>query len=144
MLEEAEKVVEELRKKEQEDKDKEELDNDTTQDNLTDPPSSSSGTITSDHVRLSELGLLLFTPSRYHAMACLDTIFFDKNRKTIVRISEKRLKIDTQPSVITVTEKTMVEKTNQEPKFLALVSIAATQANANNVDKLMEDADHYK
>ena len=96
------------------------------------------------HVSLAKLGLVPFTPSKHHAVACLDTIFFDKSKKTIVRSSEKRLKIGTQPDVITMTEKTVVENTNQDPKFLASVSIAATQVNANNVDKLMEDAEHYK
>ena len=46
--------------------------------------------------------------------------------------------------MIIVTKKTFVEKTNQDPKFLALVSIATTQANADNVDKLIEVVYHYK
>ena len=77
-------------------------------------------------------------------MEFLDTIFFDKSRKTIVRRSEKRLKIGTKPDVITVTEKTIVKKTNQDPKLLALVRVATIQANANKVDILMEDPEHHK
>ena len=46
--------------------------------------------------------------------------------------------------MIIVTKKTFVEKTNQDPKFLASVSIATTQANADNVDKLIEVVYHYK
>ena len=54
------------------------------------------------------------------------------------------LKIGTQPNTITVTEKTIVEKTNQDPKFLASISVVTAQVNADNVEKLMEDAYHYK
>ena len=105
-----------------------------------DPPASTSDTITRSHIPLTKLGLVPFTPSKHHTTACLDTIFFDKSRKTIVRRSGKHLNIGTQTDVITVTEKIVVKKTNQDPKFLASVSITAAQANANNVDKLMEDA----
>ena len=54
------------------------------------------------------------------------------------------LKIGTQPNAIIVTEKTIVEKTNQDPKFLASISVVTAQVNADNVEKLMEDAYHYK
>ena len=54
------------------------------------------------------------------------------------------LNIGTQPNMITVTEKTIVEKTNQDPKFLASISVVTAQVNADNVEKLMEDAYHYK
>ena len=144
MREEAEKVVEELRKKEQEDKDRENLDQDTAQDNPMHHPAPSSDMITRGNVLLAELVLVPFTPSKHHAVACLGTIFFDKSMKTIVRRSEKMLKIGTQPNTITVTEKTIVEKTNQDPKFLASISVVTAQVNADNVEKLMEDAYHYK
>ena len=54
------------------------------------------------------------------------------------------LNIGTQPNMITVTDKTIVEKTNQDPKFLASISVVTAQVNADNVEKLMEDAYHYK
>ena len=54
-----------------------------------DPPASSSGMITGGHVPLVELGLVPFTTSKHHAVACLDTIFFDKYKKDIVRRSKK-------------------------------------------------------
>ena len=77
-------------------------------------------------------------------MACLDTILFDKNKKTIVRRSEKRLNISDQPNVVTVTEKTVMQGTNEDPQFLASVSITSTQYNADNVNKLVGDVEHYK
>ena len=46
--------------------------------------------------------------------------------------------------MVTVTEKTVVEGTNKYPKFLSSVNIAVTQANDDNVNKLVEDAENYK
>ena len=43
-----------------------------------------------------------------------------------------------------VTEKTIMKGTNQDPVFLASVSVAATQYNADNVEKLVENVEHYK
>ena len=96
------------------------------------------------HLPLAELGLVPFTPSKHHAVACLDTIFFDPKKKTIVWRSEKRLRIDTQPKVVTTTDKIIVQDANQDPVFLASVIIAATQDNADDVGKLVEDVEHYK
>ena len=88
--------------------------------------------------------MIPFTPSKKHAVANLDTIFFDKNNKTIVRISKKRLKIGDQPDVVTVTKKTTMQTTNEDPQFLASVRIPAMQAHADNVNKLVGDVEHYK
>ena len=80
--------------------------------NPTDPPSPSSDTIIGGHVPLAELGLVPFTPSKHHVVACLDMILFNKNKKTIVRRSEKRLKISDQPDVVIVTKNTIMQGTN--------------------------------
>ena len=83
------------------------MDQDFTQDNPMDPPAFDM--ITVGHIPLAKLGLVPFTPSNHHTVACLDTIFFDKASKTIVRRSKKRLNIGTQPDVIILTKKTVVE-----------------------------------
>ena len=77
-------------------------------------------------------------------MACLDTIFFDPRKKAIVQRSEKRLKVGTQPDVVMVIEKNIMQGTNQDPVFLASVNIAVAQANADNIGKLVEDKEYYK
>ena len=46
--------------------------------------------------------------------------------------------------VVKVTKNTIMEGTNKYPKFMASVSVAATQANADNVDYLIENAEHHK
>ena len=84
------------------------MEQDTAQDNPPDPLATSSDTIKGAHLPLAELGLVPFTPSKHHAVACLDTIFFNPKKKTIVRILKKRLKVGTQPDVVTVTEKTIM------------------------------------
>ena len=96
MQKEAEHAAEELRKKEQEDKDTESLEQDTAQDNPEDPPSTSSGIITRGHLPLAELGLMPFTLPKHHAVACLDMVFFDPNKKAIVWRLENKLKVGTQ------------------------------------------------
>ena len=69
---------------------------------------------------------------------------FYPKKKTIFRRLKKRLKVGTQPDVVTVTEKSVMQGTNQDPVFLASVNIVASQANADNVGKLVEDVEHYK
>ena len=91
--EEAEKAAEELKRKEQEDQDRENLEQDQAHDNPTEPLVPSGDTLIGSQVPLVELGLVPFTPSHKHIVAILDTIFFEKNKKRIVRRSEKRLKI---------------------------------------------------
>ena len=76
--------------------------------------------ITGIHISLVEIVIIPFTSSKHHTVACLDTIFFDKAKKTIVRRSEKWLKIGTQADVVTVTKKNVVEGSNEDPKFLSL------------------------
>ena len=43
-----------------------------------------------------------------------------------------------------VTKKTFMKGTNQDLVFLASVSVAAAQDNADNIGKLVEDKEHYK
>ena len=68
----------------EEDKIREELDQETTHNDPVDPPTSSGGTITGGHIRFAKLGLTPFTSSKQYMMACLDTIFFYKAKKTII------------------------------------------------------------
>ena len=133
-----------MRRKEQEDKDRESLDQEMTHDNPIDPPAPSSDTITRGHIPFAELGLVSFTPSKKHAVACLDKVVFDPLRKTIVQRPEKKLKVGTQPEVITVTEKSVMKGTDDDPQLMALIDVAAAQENFYNVDRLKESVDQYK
>ena len=108
------------------------------------PLASSGGTITGDHTPFVVIGLTPFTPSNQHIVDRLNTIGFYKTRNTITRRSQKRLKMGMQTDVVTMTENTIMEGTHKDPKFMASVNIAAVQANANNVDRFMEDVEHHK
>ena len=61
-----------------------------------------------------------------------------------MRGSEKRLKTSDQPVQIVVTEKIVLQGTNEEPKLLAMESIVASQSNAVNVGKLVKYIEKYK
>ena len=91
-----------------------------------------------------ELELIPFIPSREQAVANLDTILFDKRKKRIVMRLEKRINTGDQPVEITVTEKTILQGKNKDPKLLAMSGVAAALANVDNVSKLVEDADRYQ
>ena len=91
-----------------------------------DPPSTTSEKVMSGHIPFVELGFTPFTPSKKHTVARLDTIIFDKTRNTMMRRSEKRLKMGTQADVVTVTENTIMEGTHKDRKFTASVNIAAS------------------
>ena len=58
--------------------------------------------------------------------------------------SEKRLNTGDQPVEIMVTEKTVLQGTNKDPKLLAMAGVATTLDNVDNVEKLVEDVDQYK
>ena len=49
-----------------------------------------------------------------------------------------------QTDMVIVIENTIMEGTHKDPKFMASVNIVAVQANANNVDRFMEDVEHHK
>ena len=59
---------------------------------MIDPLAPSRDTLIGGHIPLAELGLVPFIPSKKHTVANLNTILFDKNKKTIVIRSKKRLK----------------------------------------------------
>lgn len=54
------------------------------------------------------------------------------------------MKMTAQPDIVTVTENTLVEGTQKDPKFTASVNVAAAQASADNVDKLLTTIERNK
>ena len=120
------------------------MEHDTAEDNLADPPSTSIDTMTRGYLPFAELGLVPFTPSKLHAVAFLDKLFFDPKWKTIVRRSKKKLKVGIQPKVVTVTERVVMKGTNEDPQQMASISVHCAQANAYDVDRLKESVDQYK
>ena len=50
----------------------------------------------------------------------------------------------TPPEVINVTKKLVMKGTDEDPQLMAPISVATSQANTYNVDKLKETANQYK
>ena len=91
-----------------------------------------------------ELGLVPFTPSKQHEVACLENVYFDPKRKSILWRTEKTLKMGFQPDITTLTEKTVVKDVEEYPKQMAFLGIATAHANAHDISKLTETLDRYK
>ena len=49
-----------------------------------------------------------------------------------------------RPVEVMVMERKVMQGTNEDPQLLAMASVLAAQANADNVSKLVEDVEHYK
>ena len=91
-----------------------------------------------------ELGLVSFTPSKQHEVACLENVYFDPKSKSIVWKTKKTLKMGTQLGITTVIEKTVVKNVEEDPKKMASMGVATDNANAHNISRLTETIDQYK
>ena len=107
-------------------------------------PSTSGSILTGGHAPIAEVGLVPFTPSKQYDVACLEDIRFDPKTKSITWRTKKTLKVGTQPTVTTVTERTVMKNVEEYPKQLAFMDIANAYANAHNVDRLLENIEQYK
>ena len=137
-------VTEEQRKKDQEEIDNENQGQDPAQDRTENLPSTSRSILTGGHLRMVELGLVPFTPSKHHEVACLENVYFDPKGKSIVLRIEKTLKMGIQPKITIVTEKMVVKYVEEDPKQIDSMGIATAHENAHNISKLMETLDQYK
>ena len=88
-----------------------------------------------------EMGLVPFTPSKHHEVACLEDVYFDPKRKANVWKSEKTLKMGTQPEITTMIEKTVVKNVEEDPKQMDSMGVATTTANAHNISRVTETID---
>ena len=71
-------------------------------------------------------------------MPYFNIIFYDKEKKRIVRRTEK--KVDTGGKLgIMVTDKTVVHGTHKDPRLLAMIGVALNLATEDNVDRIMID-----
>ena len=85
-----------------------------------------------------EMGLVPFTPSKQYDISFLEDICYNPKKNTITWRIEKTLKIGDQSPVTTVTEITVVENGEDNPKQIASMGIASAFANAHNVDRLID------
>ena len=139
----AEKVVEELQKKEQEEQDLATQEHTQSHDDLTKSSVPSSSTVIGDTTPTLGIELIPFIPSKEKEVANLNTIFYDKSKKIIVMRTEIKVYIGEKQGIM-VTEKTIFHGIDKDPRHLAKESVASSLTNEDNVDKIMIYLEQYK
>ena len=66
------------------------------------------------------------------------TIFYDKEKKRIVKRTERKIETRGKPSMM-VTDKTLVHGMDADPRLIVIDGVALTQATKDNVNRLMMD-----
>ena len=87
---------------------------------------------------ISGVDLTLFMPTKGEEVQDFNTIFYDKEKKRIVKRIEKKLDTGGKLGRM-VTDKTVVHGTHNDPLLLARAGIALTLTNEDNVDRIMTD-----
>ena len=67
-----------------------------------------------------------------------NTIFYEKEKKRIVKRIEKKVETGGQSGKM-ITDKTLVHGMDADPRLIVRVGVALTQATEYNVDRLMTD-----
>ena len=106
------------------------------QDNL-DPeePVATSGS-TQGQVVFSGMNLIPFMQKKGEGVPDFSTIFYDKEKKRIVKMIEKKVEIGGQSRKM-ITDKTLVYGTDVDLRLIVRARVALTQAIEDNVDRLM-------
>ena len=141
--EHAEKVAEELQQKEQEEHDYADREQNQSYDDPVESSVPSSSIAERNPIPTLGIELIPFIPSQEEEVADMNTMFYDKAKKRIVRRMEK--KVDTgEKKGVMVTEKTIVHGTNKDPRLMARAGVASALANEDNVDKIMTGLEQYQ
>ena len=82
-------------------------------------------------------------PEEGEEVSNFSTIFYDKEKKRIVKRTEKKVETGGQSENM-ITDKTLVYGTDADPRLTARVGVALTQATEDNVDRLMTDLEQSK
>ena len=85
----------------------------------------------------SEFDLIPFMPTKGEEIPDFNTIFYDKEKKRIVKRTEKKVDTGGKPGRM-MTDKT-VHGTHKDPRLMARAGVALTLANEDNVDRIMTD-----
>ena len=73
----------------------------------------------------------------------MNTIFYDKAKKRIVRRMEKKVNTGGKKGVM-VNEKIVVHGIDKDPRLMARDGVATILATEDNVDKIMTDLEQYQ
>ena len=89
-------------------------------------------------VSISGVELIPFIPTEGEEVPDFNTIFYDKEKKRIVKRIEKKVNTGSKPGVV-VTENTLVHGTHKYPWLIARSGVSLTLAIEDNVDRIMTD-----
>ena len=89
------------------------------------------------------LRLVPFELKRGEEVPDFNTIFYDKERKRIVKRTEKKIETGGLSSKM-ITDTTIVYGTDRDPRFTIRVGAALIHASEDNVDKIMTDLEQSK
>ena len=81
--------------------------------------------------------MLPFVQKEGEEVSDFSTIFYDKEKKRIVKRTEKKFETGGQSGMM-ITDKTLVHGTDADPRLTARAGVALTQATKDNVDRLMK------
>ena len=87
---------------------------------------------------LSRIELIPFTPTKGDEVPELNTIFYDKANKRIVKRTKKKVNTGGKTGVM-VTKKAVVHGTNKDLRLMERASLATTLATEDNLDRIMND-----
>ena len=71
-------------------------------------------------------------------MPNFNTIFYDKEKKRIVKRTEKKVNTGGKPGMM-VTDKIVVHGNNKDPRLIERDGVSLTLAIEDNVDRIMTD-----
>ena len=87
---------------------------------------------------ISGVDFILFMPTEGEEVPNFNTIFYDKEKKRIVKRIEKKVDTRGKPGRM-VTDKIVVHGTHKDPRLIARDGVALTLASEDNVDRIMND-----
>ena len=98
----------------------------------------SSSIVGEGSVSISGVELIPFIPTKGEEVPNFNTIFYDKEKKRIVKRTEKKVDTGGKPGVM-VTDKMVVHDTHKHPRLVARDRVALNLSTEDNVDRIMTD-----
>ena len=89
------------------------------------------------------LRLILFEQKKGEEVPYFNTIFYDKERKRIVKRTERKVETGGLSGKM-INDTTVVYRTDRDPRFTIKARAALIHASEDNVDKIMTDLEQSK
>ena len=89
------------------------------------------------------MNLIPFVQKKGEEVLDFSTIFYDKEKKRIVKRTERKIQTGGQPGMM-VTDKTLLHGMDADLRLTARARVVLTQATEDNVNRLMTDLEQSK